>query len=86
MLLMPLSGFLGSVFSGYPIRFFGLQLPQLAQRWDAAKALCSALHQASAIALGLLIALHVLAALYHQCVLKDGLLQRMRWGRRAVPR
>ena len=79
LLLMPLSGFLGSVFSGYPIRFFGLQLPQLAQRWDAAKALCSALHQASAIALGLLIALHVLAALYHQCVLKDGLLQRMRW-------
>ena len=54
LLLMPLSGFLGSVFSGYPIRFFGLQLPQLAQRWDAAKALCSALHQASAIALGLL--------------------------------
>jgi len=32
MLLMPLSGFVGSVFSGYPIRFFGLRLPAAAGR------------------------------------------------------
>lgn len=78
MLLMPLSGFLGSVFSGYPIRFFGLRLPELAQRWDAAKQLLSCIHQGSAYALILLIALHLLAFAHHQFILKDGLLRRMR--------
>jgi cytochrome b561 len=34
---------------------------------------------ASRIAMGL-IALHVLAALYHQFIVKDGLLSRMRFG------
>ncbi|MBS0293830.1 MAG: cytochrome b [Proteobacteria bacterium] len=79
MLVMPLSGFLSSVFSGYPIRFFGMQLPKLAARWEGAKDLLSGVHHISALALILLIVLHVLAFLYHQLVLKDALLQRMRW-------
>ena len=78
MLLMPLSGFVGSVFSGYPIRFFGLRLPQLAERWDGAKELASGVHQWSAWALVLLIALHVLAFVHHQVIRKEPLLQRMR--------
>lgn len=78
MLVMPLSGFFGSVFSGYPIRLFGMKLPTIAERWDAAKELLSGVHQVSAVALILLITLHVLAFLYHQLVLKDALLQRMR--------
>jgi len=78
MLVMPLSGFLGSVFSGYPIRFFGMKLPKIAERWDAAKDLLSAVHQVSAMALVLLIALHVAAFFYHQYVMKEPLLQRMR--------
>lgn len=78
MLLVPLSGFLGSVYSGYPIRFFGLALPRFAERWDAAKALLSCVHQFSVYALMLLIAVHVLAAVHHQFILRDGLLQRMR--------
>ena len=78
MLLMPLSGFVGSVFSGYPIRFCGLRLPQLAERWDGAKELASGVHQWSAWALVLLIALHVLAFLHHQFIRKEALLQRMR--------
>jgi len=82
MLLMPLSGFFGSVFSGYPIRFFGMPLPKLASRWDGAKDLFSSVHQWAATALVLLVALHVLAFLYHQCIVKDALLQRMRWPRR----
>ena len=85
MLVMPVSGFLGSVFSGYPIRFFGMQLPKLAERWDAAKELLSAVHQVSAVSLMLLIALHVLAFVYHQFVKKEPLLQRMRLGRDTAP-
>lgn len=78
MLLTPLTGFLGSVFSGYPIRFFGIRLPRLAERWDAAKELLSCLHEGSVYALMLLIALHLLAFVHHQILLKDGLLRRMR--------
>ncbi len=72
------AGFVGSVFSGYPIRFFGLRLPQLAERWDGAKELASGVHQWSAWALVLLIALHVLAFVHHQVIRKEPLLQRMR--------
>ena len=78
MLLAPLSGFLGSVFSGYPIKFFGMQLPKIAERWDSAKALMSILHQVSVYAMLLLIAVHVLAFVHHQFILKDGLIRRMR--------
>ena len=78
MLLVPLSGFLGSVFSGYPIRFFGLKLPQLAERWDDAKAFMSIVHEFSVYTLMLLIAVHVLAFFHHQFILKDGLIRRMR--------
>ncbi len=78
MLLAPLSGFLGSVFSGYPIRFFGLKLPKLAERWDSAKAFLSIVHEVTVYAMLLLIAAHVLAFVHHQFILKDGLAQRMR--------
>ena len=78
MLLTPLSGFLGSVFSGYPIRFFGMRLPQLAERWDSAKEFLSCFHQLSVYALGLLMAVHLLAFFHHQFILKDRLIRRMR--------
>lgn len=78
MLLVPMSGFLGSVFSGYPIRFFGMRLPTLGQRWDAAKELMSCVHEWSIYALVLLVSLHLLAFCFHQFILKDGLIRRMR--------
>ena len=78
MLLVPLAGFLGSVFSGYPIRFYGLLLPQWSGRWDAAKALMAGVHHWSAWALLALAVLHVAATAHHQLVLRDGALRRMR--------
>jgi len=33
MLLVPLTGYLGSAFSGYPVRYFGLALPAWASAW-----------------------------------------------------
>ena len=85
MLLAPLSGFLGSVFSGYPIRFFGLKLPKLAQRWDSGKALMSILHEVSVYAMLLLVAVHLLAFVHHQFILRDGLIRRMLHGSRIAP-
>ena len=78
MLLAPLSGFLGSVFSQYPIRFFGLRLPRLAEPWEAAKEVLSIVHLWAVYGLLFLIALHLLAFVHHQFILKDRLIQRMR--------
>jgi cytochrome b561 len=41
-------------------------------------------HAALATLLAVLIAVHVVAALYHQFVLKDGLFRRMWFGKRTI--
>ncbi|MBI3102365.1 MAG: cytochrome b [Burkholderiales bacterium] len=78
MVLVPLSGFLGSAFSKYPIRFFGFPLPRIADPWNAAKDLCSDVHQLSSYALTAMVVVHLMAFAYHQFVLKDRLILRMR--------
>lgn len=79
MVAMPIMGWLMLSAAGKPIPFFGMELPaliapdeRLAQQIKAAHAL------AGNIGYGL-IGLHLAAALFHQLVLKDHLLQRMRW-------
>lgn len=76
MLAMPMSGFLRSVFSRFPIRYFGFLVPLPAQS-PALKDLLSTVHQATAWLFGLLIALHVLAALKHLLVNRDGVFERI---------
>jgi cytochrome b561 len=76
MLVMPLSGYLGSSFSGYPIKYFGSALPHWGWEWPAAKAFLSSVHLAAAWFLAALIALHVVAALWH-ALRRDGLFSRM---------
>lgn len=81
MLLMPVSGFLGSSFSAYPIKFFGIPLPRL---WEASapfKDWCSAVHEWAAEVFVAALALHILAALWHQWVRGDAIFQRINpWG------
>jgi cytochrome b561 len=76
MLVMPLSGYLGSSFTRYPIRYFGIELPHWGWDWPAGKAAMSALHAATAWTLGVLVALHIAAALWH-LLRRDGLFSRM---------
>jgi cytochrome b561 len=76
MLVMPLSGYLGSTFSKYPIKYFGAALPHWGWDWPAAKALISAIHLTTAWLLAALIAAHVAAALWH-LARRDGLFSRM---------
>jgi cytochrome b561 len=76
MLIMPLSGYLGSSFSRYPIRYFGSTLPHWGWEWPAAKAFLSSVHLTAAWLLAALIALHVAAALWH-ALHRDGLFSRM---------
>lgn len=80
LLVMPLSGYLGSSFSGYPVRFFGIALPGWAARDDALKDLFSQIHYAAGVVFMGLIALHAAAALKH-LLARDGLFDRMWPGR-----
>jgi cytochrome b561 len=65
--------------AGKPIPFFGLTLPALIAPDEALSKQIKAAHAlAGNIGYGL-IGLHVAASLYHQIVLKDRLLERMRW-------
>lgn len=81
MAVLPLSGFMGSNFSQYPIKFFGLVLPKL---WDPSpegKELFSEIHEVTAFVMMIIIILHISAAVWHQWVKRDGLLSRMGWSR-----
>src|SRR5262245_35763748 len=44
LLAMPIAGYLGSVFSGYPVKYFGITLPAWGWKDDAIKNLMSAVH------------------------------------------
>src|SRR5262245_39977415 len=81
MITMPLAGYLGSTFSGYPIRYFGMTLPGWGWKDDALKDFFSAVHLATAIVFILLISLHVLAALKHLMIERDRVFSRMWPGR-----
>jgi cytochrome b561 len=76
MLMLPLSGFLGSVFSGYPIKVFGMALPNFGLAWAAGKQFMAAMHQTAAWIFAVLVAVHVGAALSH-LVRRDGVFRRM---------
>jgi cytochrome b561 len=76
MVTMPVSGFLGSSFTAYPIKFFGTPLPRL---WDASadlKELFGVLHTGCSYVFMTLIAIHIFAALLH-AFRRDGIANRM---------
>ena len=81
LFLMPLAGYLGSVFSGYPVKFFGIALPAWGWKDDAIKNAMSVLHFSVSWVLLAAIALHVAAALKHWIWDRDGLVARMGLGR-----
>lgn len=65
MLVLPLSGYLGSSFSGYPVRFFGIVLPAWSGSWPVGKSFMSDLHLATVWIFMTLVAVHVCAAVWH---------------------
>lgn len=77
MIAMPLSGYLGSSFTKYPIRYFGHALPRWG--WDSPqlKDLMSGIHFVTACIFAALIALHVAAAIKHRYLDRDGVFERM---------
>lgn len=77
LLGMPLVGLLGSTFSGYPIRYFGLTLPEWGYESAPLKEFFSAVHLGFAWVFMTLIALHAGAALKHLLIDRDTVFWRM---------
>jgi cytochrome b561 len=77
MLVLPLSGYLGSSFTKYPIKYFGYTLPHWGWEAPGLKEICSQVHFATACIFIALIVLHISAALKHRFVDRDGVFERM---------
>ena len=77
LLALPLTGYLGSSFTRYPIKYFGYALPHWGWEAPALKELMSLIHLSCVWALMALVTLHVAAALKHLLVERDGMFQRI---------
>ena len=77
MVVMPVSGYVGSNFSKHGVRFFGTSLPAWGPDLPAAYALFNGLHVATAWTFSTLILVHVAAALQHGLVERDGVMTRI---------
>lgn len=78
MIVMPLTGWIYSNLSGYPVVYLGkIPLPDLAERNRELAATWVQVHATLGIILAVVVGGHVLAALYHQFIARDGLLRRM---------
>src|SRR5881396_4073041 len=76
LIAQPLVGYLGSSFTPYPIKYFGIVLPYWGWDAPALKELCSAVHFGLACLISVLVAIHIAAALKHLLVNRDGVFQR----------
>ncbi len=85
LVAQPVIGYLGSAWSGFPVRLFGFALPIWTSSHPVRKDAMSNAHLVVGIVLMMAIALHVAAALRHAAA-RDGVLARMlpRRGTRAV--
>ena len=81
LIAQPVIGYLGSEYSGYPVKYFGMTLPGWAGKDVALKDFLSGAHLVNSWLLAGLVALHVVAAIKHALVDRDGLLARMGVGR-----
>jgi cytochrome b561 len=77
LVVQPLSGYLGSAFSGYPVRFFGVVLPAWASKSDALKDAFSTLHLVNSWVLVGALVLHVAGTIKHALIEGDRSFRRM---------
>lgn len=86
LIAFPVTGYLSLASRGRTVSMFGLfDLPRVVPRSLSTSAAATDLHVYAQWALYALIVLHVVAALYHQFIVKDGVLMRM-WPGRDSPR
>jgi len=78
---MPIVGYLGSAFSGYPVKYFGWTIPAWSARHDTLKELMSDVHLGLALLLAMAVLLHLAAVVKHTVEGGPALLWRMGWRR-----
>jgi cytochrome b561 len=81
LVALPLTGYLGSAFSGYPVKFFGIELPAWLAKNAQLKEWMSVAHLALGWTLAAAFALHIAGVVKHTFVDRDGLWRRMTWSR-----
>lgn len=77
IVVVPFLGWANASARNWPIKLYGLPLPQLVAVQSSIGRLAGRFHVLLAWALLALIALHVAVAVYHAIVRRDGMLQRM---------
>ncbi len=78
LLILPVLGWTNASSRGWDVKLLGLlSLPALSPKGSGWGHEMGDVHQAVAIGLLVLVGLHVTAAIYHQWIMKDHLLQRM---------
>lgn len=80
MIALPLAGYLGSVFSGYPIKWFGLTLPAWGSANPELKTAMSTVHLAASWILLAATCAHVAGTIKHAFA-GDRVMARMAWPR-----
>ncbi len=84
LVIMPLAGFTASSFSGRPIVYFGNPLPLWFAKNEAVSSVFYGIHFVTSCVLVAAIVVHILAAMKHQLIDRDGLMRRI-WPWRYAP-
>uniref|UniRef100_UPI003F498030 cytochrome b n=1 Tax=Cupriavidus yeoncheonensis TaxID=1462994 RepID=UPI003F498030 len=77
MFAMPVLGVLAVAWAGEPIEAIGMTLPLFLGKNDGLALLAKDIHESGATLVYIFVGLHAAAALWHQFVMKDGVLRRM---------
>lgn len=77
LLALPTLGWLGTAAGGYPVQFFEWNIPGLISKDKALSEILFTLHGLAALAVMLLLGLHIAGALRHWLIKKDGVMRRM---------
>jgi cytochrome b561 len=80
LFVLTVGGYLGSAWSGFPVKFFGIELPSWAGHRPALKDLASTVHLWASWALLASVSLHVVGTAKHALVDRNGVLARMGLG------
>lgn len=78
LIALPLGGWANASARGWPVKLYGaISLPALTFKGSAWGLAAGDIHMSAAIALLVIIGLHVAGSAYHAFVLKDGMVRRM---------
>lgn len=77
MFAMPVLGVLALALGGEPVEVFGTTLPIFLTQHYALAHLAEDIHESGATFVYIVVGLHAAAALWHEFVMKDGVLRRM---------